>query len=210
MIAPAVAAADPAIAAVVTLAGSVGDGLPYLRQALRNQMVAAHRPAASIEPTVDAAIALIQGRIDNRDAAAMAPLRATLVDRLQASGFTRVESEAGLAMIDTEEVARAHRLRSASDLRALQVPVLAVFGTLDPLVVASQEAPAARTALAGNPRARVVVFDGLSHWFQEGATTGTVEESAALGANLASPRLVSLVGDWLRDALAPRRLEAAQ
>lgn len=210
VIAPAVAAADPSIAAVVTLAGSVGDGLPYLRQALRTQMLAAHRAAASIEPTVDAAMALIQGRIDNRDAAAMAPLRATLVNRLEASGFTRVESEAGLAMIDTEEVARAHRLRSASDLRALQVPVLAVFGTLDPLVVASQEAPAARTALAGNPRARVVVFDGLSHWFQEGATTGTVEESAALGANLASPRLVSLVGDWLRDALAPRGLEPAR
>ncbi len=123
----------------------------------------------------------------------MAPLRATLVERLQASGFTRVESEAGLAMIDTEKVARAPRLRSASDLRALRVPVLAVFGTLDPLVVASQEAPAARTALASNPRSQVVL-DGLSHWFQEGATTGTVEESAALGPNLGSPRLVSLVG----------------
>jgi dienelactone hydrolase len=210
VIAPAVAAADSSIAAVVTLAGSVGDGLPYLRQALRNQMIAARRPAASIDPVVDAAIALIQGRIDNRDAAAMAPLRATLVDRLQASGFTRVESEAGLAIIDTEEVVRAPRLRSASDLRALRVPVLAVFGTLDPLVVASQEAPAARTALAGNPRGQVMVLDGLSHWFQEGATTGTAEESAALGPNLGSPRVISLVGDWLRDALAPRRLDTAQ
>jgi hypothetical protein len=55
-----------------------------------------------------------------------------------------------------------------------------------------------------------VVFDGLSHWFQEGATTGTAEESAALGPNLGSPRLVSLVGDWLRDALAPPRPETAQ
>jgi pimeloyl-ACP methyl ester carboxylesterase len=208
VIAPAVAAADPSIATVVTLSGSVGDGLPYLRQALRDQMVAARRPAASIDPVVDAAIAFIKGRVDNLDAASMAPLRATLVTRLQASGFTRTESEAGLALIDTEEVARAPRLRSASDLRALRVPVLAVFGTLDPQVVASREAPAARSALAGNPCGQVVVLDGLSHWFQEGATSGSFEESAGLGPNLGSPRIVSLVGDWLRNRLA--QLDAAR
>lgn len=202
VIAPALAAADPGIAAVVTLAGSVGDGLPYLRRALRNQMVAARRPEATIDPAVDAAMALIEARIEGGEDGRITRLRDALVDRLQASGFTRAESEAGLAMIDTEEVVRAHRLRSASDLRALRVPVLAVFATLDPLVVASDEAPAARSALAGNPRGKVVVFEGLSHWFQEGARTGTIEEVATLGPNLGSPRLVTLVGDWLRDALA--------
>ncbi|MGE9715182.1 alpha/beta hydrolase family protein, partial [Escherichia coli] len=44
VIAPAVAAADPSIAAIVMLAGSVGDGLAYLRRAIYNQMVVAGRP----------------------------------------------------------------------------------------------------------------------------------------------------------------------
>ena len=83
------------------------------------------------------------------------------------------------------------------------MPVLAVFGTKDTLVVASVEAPAARAALADNPNGQVVVLDGLNHWFQEGATTGTAGEVAKLGPNLGSPRLVTLVGDWLRDVLAP-------
>ena len=81
------------------------------------------------------------------------------------------------------------------------MPVLAVFGSKDPLVVAADEAPAARAALAGNPRARVVVLDGLSHWFQEGASTGGEGEVATLGPNLGSPRAVALASDFLRQAL---------
>lgn len=77
------------------------------------------------------------------------------------------------------------------------------FGTLDPLVSAQGNAAAAREALARNPAGKVVVFDGLSHWFKEGAKTGSEQENTALGPNIGSPRVVTLVGDWLRDALAP-------
>jgi pimeloyl-ACP methyl ester carboxylesterase len=203
VIAPAVAAADPTITTVVTLAGSVGNGLPYVRRAIYSQMVFAGRPEAAGGAAADAAMTLLQARIDGRDAGTIERLRATVIDRFEAAGFPRLQAEGALAMIDTRQAWRANTLRSASDLAALHMPVLAVFGTRDPLVVASVEAPAARVALAGNPRARVVVLDGLSHWFQEGVTTGGAEEASRLGPNLGSPRLVALVGDWLRDALAP-------
>lgn len=201
VVAPAVAAADPRIAAVVTLAGSVGDGLPYLKRAIRSQMLAAGRPAAAVDPAVEAAGALLQARIDGRDAAVVAPLRAALVTRFEAAGFTPAEAAGGLALIDTPLAAKADRLRSAADLAALRVPVLAVFAVRDRMVFASEEAPAARAALAANARARVVVLDGLNHWFQEGAVTGNAEEVAALGPNAGSPRLVALVGDWLGSVL---------
>lgn len=68
---------------------------------------------------------------------------------------------------------------------------------------ASVEGPAARAALVHNPPARVIVIYGFSHWFQDGAGTGAEEEVAKLGPNLGSPRLVTLVGNWLRDAFAP-------
>ncbi|RYD54761.1 MAG: alpha/beta fold hydrolase [Sphingomonadales bacterium] len=203
VIAPAVAAADPTIATVIALAGSVGDGLPYLRRAIYSQMLIAGWPKTKVRPAVDAAMTLLQARIDGKDAGTIEALRAAVIERFEAVGFPRPMVEGALAMIDTKEAWQAHKLRSASDLKALHIPVLAVFGTKDPLVVASDEAPAARAALANNPRARVVVLDGLSHWFQEGAITGGEAEVAKLGPNLGSPRLVTLVGDWLREVLEP-------
>jgi pimeloyl-ACP methyl ester carboxylesterase len=165
VIAPAVAAADPTIAGVVMLAGSVGDGLPYLRGALIRQMVAAGRSEALATPAIDAAITLPQARIDGKDAATIARLRAAVVDRFEAAGFARPQAEGALAMVDTEETRGANTLRSASDMRAFHGPILAVFGTKDPLVIAADEAPKARLALANNPQGQVVVLDGLSHWF---------------------------------------------
>lgn len=197
VIAPAVAAADPGIATVVMLAGSVGDGLPYLRRALTRQMILAGCPQAKVAPAVDSVIALVQARIDGRSDAEVDPLRADLVSRFEAAGFPHAQALSALAMIDTEEAATANRLHSASDLRALHQPVLAVFGSKDPLVVASEEAAEARSALANNPQGKVVVIDGLSHWFQEGAVSGNEEEVSGLGPNAGSPRLIELVDDWL-------------
>lgn len=201
VIAPAAAAADRHIAAVVTLAGSVGDGLPYVRKGIYRQMMkmVAGGQDALIGPAADAAMALLQARVDNRDAVTISRLRANAVDRFEAAGFPRPQAEQALKMIDVPEAWSASRLRSASDLRALHIPVLAIFGSKDTVVV--DDAPAARTALASNRRARVVVLDGLGHSFQEGAVTGMPDEVAKLGPYAGSPRLVALVGDWLRDAL---------
>lgn len=201
VVAPAVAAADPSIGAVVTLGGSVGDGYPYVAQAIRRQMLRAGRPEAAVDPAVDAIMALIRARGDGLSDAAVAPLRAAVVERFVSAGFTRQEAEVGLTLVDTPEAAQAKKLRAASDLSAMKAPVLALFGGKDPLVIAAPEAAAARTALAANPRARVVVFDDLSHWFQDGAVTGGDEEVAKLGPNIGSPRVVTLVGDFVRDAL---------
>lgn len=203
-VAPAVAATDPTIAAVVTLAGSVGDGLPYLGRALRNQMIVTGRSPAMAGPAADAATALIRARIDGKDAQTVARLRAAAVTRFEAAGFSPPQAETALAMIDTEEARGIDQLHAASDLKALAMPVLAVFGGKDMMVVASDEAPAARQALARNAGGRVVVLEGLNHWFQEGAVTGGEEEVATLGPNAGSPRLVALVGDWLAEVLARR------
>jgi pimeloyl-ACP methyl ester carboxylesterase len=202
VIAPAVAAADPGIAAVVTLAGNVGDGLSYVRKGIHAQilrMTGGGREALA-GPAADAVMALLQARVDGRDADTVARLRATVVDRLGAAGFPRPQAEQALAMIDVPEAWGASKLRSASDLKALHMPVLAVYGTRDPMAL--DDAPAARSALTGNRSARVVMLDGLGHSFREGEVTGTPEEAASLGPYLGSPRLATLVGDWLRDTLS--------
>lgn len=203
VIVPAAAAADPDIAAVVTLAGNVGDGLPYVRKGIERQMmkmIGGGRDAL-VGPAVDAVMALLQARVDSRDAETIAGLRANVVDRFEAAGFPRPQAEQALAMIDVPEAWKANKFRSASDLKALRIPVLAIYGTKDTVV---DDAPAARAALASNRRARVVMLDGLGHSFQEGGVAGTPDEVSNLGPYLGSPRLVTLVGDWLRDTLSSK------
>ncbi len=203
VIAPAAAAADPDIATVVTLAGNVGDGLPYVRKGLYRQMmrmVAGGRDAL-VGPAADAAMTLLQARVDSRDATTIARLRANAVDRFEAAGFSRAQAEQALAMIDVPDAWKGSKLRSASNLKALRIPVLAIYGAKDTVV---DDAPAARAALASNPRARVVMLDGLGHSFQEGAVTGAPDEASKLGPYLGSPRLVAVVGDWLRDTLSSK------
>lgn len=202
-IAPAVAAADPRIAAVVTFAGPVGDGMTLFRRSMHDQLIAYGRTETTVAPLVEASVRLIQARVDRAGASTVAPLRTAVRDGFVAAGFTPAEAEGALATIDRDEVYQIAQAHIASDLRALRIPVLAVFGTLDPLVTAPGNAAAAREALAGNPAARVVVFDGLSHWFQDGARTGAEAEVATLGPNLGSPRAVSLAGDWLQTVLKP-------
>ncbi len=203
VIAPAAAAADPNIAAVVTLAGNVGDGLPYVRKGLYRQMmkmVVGGRDTL-VGPAADAAMTLLQARVDSRDATTISRLRANAVDRFEAAGFPRAQAEQALTMIDVPDAWKGSKLRSASDLKALHIPVLAVYGTKDTVV---DDAPAARAALASNHLARVVMLDGLGHSFQEGAVTGAPDEASKLGPYLGSPRLVAVVGDWLRDALSSK------
>jgi pimeloyl-ACP methyl ester carboxylesterase len=204
VVAPAAAAADPNIAAVVTLAGNVGDGLPYVRRGIYRQMmkmIPSGRDALA-SAAVDAVMALLQARVDSRDAETIARLRANAVDRFEAAGIPRPQGEQALTMIDVPETWKANKFRSASDLKALHIPVLAIYGTKDPMAL--DDAPAAQAALASNRRARVVMLDGLGHSFQEGAVTGTPDEVSNLGPYLGSPRLVTLVGDWLRDTLSSK------
>jgi pimeloyl-ACP methyl ester carboxylesterase len=140
--------------------------------------------------------------VDSRDAETIARLHANAVDRFEAAGFPRPQAEQALTMIDVPETWKANKFRSASDLKALHMPVLAIYGTKDPMALV--DAPAARVALASNRRARVVMLDGLAHGFQEGAITGTPDEASNLGPYLGSPRLATVVGDWLRDTLSSK------
>lgn len=202
-IAPAVASADPRIAAIVSFAGPVGDGVDLFRRSMHDQLIKSGHVEATVKPLVDAAVALLQARLGHAAPDVIEPLQAAVIDGLVANGFTRAQAEEALASVDKDEIYAIGRTHIASDLASLHIPVLAVFGSLDPIVTAPGNAAAARVALAHNPKGKVVVLDGLSHWFQEGAKTGSEEESKRLGQSIGSPRAVALASEWLRAVLAP-------
>jgi pimeloyl-ACP methyl ester carboxylesterase len=83
----------------------------------------------------------------------------------------------------------------APSLRALRVPVLAVYGGKDVQVPAAQSAPAAAALLAAGPDATVCTFPQLNHLMQP-AVTGAVEEYATIPAAL-DAQVLDLVAGWL-------------
>ena len=87
-------------------------------------------------------------------------------------------------------------------LEQLDVPTLAIFGTLDLQVDAAQSEGPMREALADNPDATVVTFEGLNHLMQP-ATTGLLDEYAAIATTIDEAVLETIV-DWAAARFANR------
>jgi pimeloyl-ACP methyl ester carboxylesterase len=83
----------------------------------------------------------------------------------------------------------------APALTALDVPVLALIGSLDLQVSAEENIPALEDALAENPAATVRELDGLNHLLQT-ATTGAVSEYAQIEETFA-PAAIDVVATWI-------------
>ena len=90
-------------------------------------------------------------------------------------------------------------------LRQVEVPVLAINGSLDLQVPPGQNLPMIRKALeeGGNPDATVLELAGLNHLFQE-ATTGAPSEYARIEQTM-SPTALETVGDWIVRRFGPSR-----
>ncbi|WP_049973976.1 S9 family peptidase [Azospirillum sp. B4] len=83
----------------------------------------------------------------------------------------------------------------APALRALRLPVLALVGSKDLQVSASENLPALRAALADDPLAEVREVPGVNHLFQP-ADTGAPSEYARIPQTMAPP-VLDLITDWV-------------
>jgi pimeloyl-ACP methyl ester carboxylesterase len=83
----------------------------------------------------------------------------------------------------------------AEDITALDIPVLAVYGTLDVQIDDEQNAPVMEELLVDNPDATVVTIEGANHLFQA-AETGAVSEYETLDPVL-MPEFLETITDWL-------------
>lgn len=83
----------------------------------------------------------------------------------------------------------------APTLASVEVPVLALFGSLDLQVHPDANAPSVSQALSGNAGATVEILPGLNHLFQE-ATTGNPSEYALIEQTM-SPVALARIADWI-------------
>ncbi len=87
------------------------------------------------------------------------------------------------------------RFDPAPYLRALDVPVLALNGSLDVQVTATENLAAIRSLLAEHPDATVIELGGLNHLFQT-AETGALGEYRDIEETMA-PLALELISNWI-------------
>lgn len=203
-IALAVAGRDPAISAVVMLAGPVGAPEGVFLALMRSKL----QSAGMHEKVVAGLLAATKGFMDARTGDArqdsLDPLRRELAGAFMAGGFSRAQADGAIAEFETPEVLSIYKLNPYATLTALRVPVLALYASLDK-VIGTNEVPAAKVALTRNPDASVIEVAGINHWFQASATA-----EPQPGRPLSEPRALDLIETWLKTRLHAGNRGSAQ
>jgi pimeloyl-ACP methyl ester carboxylesterase len=190
--APAVAARDPAIAAVVMLSGPVGPRgglfLDILRSHLRNN----GKDPAQVERVTTAVAAWMEARSAAAAPAAIAALRAAAAAAFAEIGFPAAQAQEFVATLDDDVVLSMFEAAPDRALAAVRAPVMAIFGSRD-TILAPDVAPAAVAALVDNPDALVVTVPGMTHELQR----ATPLPGAEPVADSTMPIVTELLGTWL-------------
>ena len=214
-LAPYVASQRDDVAFAILMAGPAVDGFAVLE--VQNELLIARTLASqgTSQEAIDAAIAdqleflrTLRPLLQSEDLdAARAFARERVEAEVPAEQRPSVdEFEAFIAMQQEAIVAPVFRATLDFDprpyLEELDVPTLAFFGGLDLQVDAAQSEGPMREALAGNPDATVIVFEGLNHLMQP-ATTGLVEEYGAIEVTIDEAVLDTIVG-WAAERFVDR------
>ncbi len=193
MIAPLVATRRHDIAFVVLLAGPGEKG-----DALLLSQAKAMNVAAGVSPAGQEANARVQRAV-------FAIIRSVQTQAQLQARIEQEESAGRLPPVPWQRLVLGSLpwFRSFLDfdpqtyLRQLKCPVLALIGSRDLQVPASENLPLIRTALqqAGNHDFQVTELPNLNHLFQS-ATTGLPNEYAQIAETIA-PAALQLIGDWI-------------
>lgn len=214
IIAAMIAARNPKVAFVISMAGPAVDGYNVLLVQLERVV----RAEGGSEDEVAEAAEDQRITLDLAMAEEWEELEAFLLETYR-EGLQALSEEEKAAIGDLEVAAQQ---RAASSLANLQspwfqfflsydpgqdweqttVPVLALFGELDVQADVSQNQPALEAALAsaGNTDVTVVVFPTANHLFQD-AVTGAVSEYATLPTEFV-PGFLEAITDWLLERVS--------
>ncbi|WP_420471177.1 alpha/beta hydrolase family protein [Brevundimonas sp. FT23042] len=189
-IAPMLVQDGAPLAWIVTLAGPTVSG-----GAIIEEQAHLIRIAAGVTPEQDAALGALQAALmraigDNvEDPQAVArEVEALLVG----AGQPQAQAATTARQMSSAYYRRMIAHDPSDSLRAVRIPMLAVYGSKDLQVAPAQNVPALR---ALKPDADIVVLPGLNHLLQP-ATTGLTAEYGEIEITLA-PEAISTVVDWV-------------
>jgi uncharacterized protein len=195
-IAPAVAIADTDVAFVVALAGS---GLSGPVRVTEQQVYFAQENGASSKQ--QAAVRALCQQIfrtvaSTADDVAAGTRIAALIDRAIALKTLNPQIASAIRQRLTPAFVREELTDDpVKYLYHLQVPMLALVGSLDRIVPADLYVQAMQPILAGIPGSKVQVLPGLNHVMQT-ARTGSPREFGTIAETI-SPVALAVIGDWV-------------
>lgn len=209
MLAAMVAARNPAVAFVISMAGTAVDGYDTLLKQVERLALA----SGASQEAADIAVVQQREALDlamNQDW----PALETLITQIAQEQAAALSEEQKAALGDIDAVIQAQvaaqlqafqspwyqfflRYNPTDDLAKVSAPVLGIFGGRDVQVDAEQNSTALQAALgkAGNADVTIRVLPTANHLFQE-AQTGGVAEYASLPPQL-MPDFLAAISQWL-------------
>jgi pimeloyl-ACP methyl ester carboxylesterase len=201
-IAPGLAADDPAIAAVVTLAGPAGEKGKLFLDGMRESLKAGGTRANAVEPVVAAARPYMDALSTGAAPATIAPLEQALRRAFAGGGWGDDKVDSFIATLSHPVVVSQYRVAASEALRRVKAPVLALYAGEDDVVATRLGMPAATAALAGNGDATVAEMPETNHGFQR-RTLAANGSAVFEGPSVSDPATLDRVTDWLRQRLTP-------
>lgn len=196
LIAPMVAARDPALGFVVMLAAPGVTGAQLLPEQLALIAAADGMPAAQVAQERGMHQAMLTALASEADLAlATSRAQEVVATALREGRYPATMDQGRLARFAGPWMHGLLRYDPVPALRALRQPVLALNGSLDLQVPAATVLPPIRAALQANPAAVVRELPGLNHVFQR-AVTGAGSEYHAIEETMA-PVALATIGDWI-------------
>ncbi len=196
--APIVADRDGGLAAIVFLAGPIGESGSMFLNSMRDQLVESGHSIDATNRVTGATRAWMEARRRAAPSDAVAQGRRDLVAAFVQAGFTPNAAEGATRTLDTAQILSTYEAAPGPALARLRIPVLAVLAGRDQSPDAN--AAAAMAVLAENPEALVVQVPGAGHLF--------IYRPADAPPNITPPggRWLfpeTLIAHWLIDRLAP-------
>lgn len=197
VVGPLVAIRNPAVAYLVLLAAPATD--------MRELLLSQRRVAGILRGDRMSTLAQAEPLLNNLYAAtASAPDRARAQARISSMltpsalaqlGVSPTLKDAVVGQMTGDWLRSLLRYNARATLHALTTPILALNGSLDRQVEASENIAAIRAATATNPNVTARILPGLNHLFQP-AHSGTMGEYAEIHESF-SPIVLSMIGDWI-------------
>jgi fermentation-respiration switch protein FrsA (DUF1100 family) len=201
VVAPMVADEEPGIGFVVMLAGTGVNGARVSLSQRRAIMMADGASEEEIEADQALTGKLLDCYPPNTSATLgdTDPTETCMRSALEQAGASAEDEDATVSELLTPWNQFFMTYDPAPVLRRVRAPVLALNGSLDLQVLASENLPVIRALLlqAGNPYSTTVELPGLNHLFQH-ATTGSPSEYGRISETMA-PELLSRVARWIED-----------
>jgi pimeloyl-ACP methyl ester carboxylesterase len=206
IVAPMVAVKSPDVAFVVLMAGAGVKAAELMALQAQSLMRAGGASEAMVAANSEAQRKMFAIVQEDPDPASAAEKLAAVGDELMAK-FAAIDStvaetaapqiKGGIEMVNSPWFRQFLSIDPAATLRQVDVPVLAINGSLDLQVDARQNLPAIEKALrdGGNPDVTVRELPGLNHLFQT-ARTGSPSEYSTIEETM-SPAAMQAITEWI-------------